>query len=187
MKDKITKLYFVALVPPPDVLQKVKKLKEEVAERFESKAALRSPPHITLHMPFKFREDREERIEQVLRDVSKDQAPIRITQEGFGAFAPRVIFVNVEKTDPLETMRANLVQAMRRGLNLENADYKNRPFNPHMTIAFRDLKKRLFNPAWESFRDRKFEENWPCKELILLKHNGHHWEVYRQIPLSGSS
>lgn len=186
MNLKNTKLYFIALVPTQDVLQKVQNLKEEVAERFESKAALRSPPHITLHMPFKYREDREDRIEEVLLEVCRDQPSFFISQKGFGAFPPRVIYVNVTNSDALDKMRAVLVDTMRKQLKLENADYKNRPFHPHMTIAFRDLKKRLFKPAWEYYSDQPFSENWQCNELTLLKHNGSNWEVFRQIPFKGN-
>ncbi len=45
---------------PEKYLVDVQKLKEEMAERFQSKASLNSPPHITLHMPFKFPERKEE-------------------------------------------------------------------------------------------------------------------------------
>lgn len=88
MSAKNSKLYFVALIPTGDVLRKVRKLKEEVAERYESKAALKSPPHITLHMPFKFREDREDRIEEVLRKVAISFGSFTVFLPGFGAFPP---------------------------------------------------------------------------------------------------
>lgn len=184
MNAKSTKLYFVALVPPEDVLQKAQNLKEEVAEQCGSKAALRSPPHITLHMPFKFREEREGKIEKVLTDFCESQEPFEIRQEGFGAFPPRVIYVNVEKTPPLEMMRGSLVRAMRLKLKLENADYKDKPFHPHMTIAFRDLKKRIFPEAWAYYQKQSFSETWECSDLVLLKHNGKIWNIFKRFPFA---
>ena len=41
-------------------------IKQEFANRFNSKAALRSPPHITLHMPFKWKEEKEVKLIDVL-------------------------------------------------------------------------------------------------------------------------
>ena len=52
-------LYFIALIPPPDLREAVLQLKEEMRDRFQAKHALTSPAHITLQMPFK-REPAEE-------------------------------------------------------------------------------------------------------------------------------
>lgn len=50
-------LYFIALVLPSPLYEEVTRLKEYFRDRYNSKAALRSPPHITLHMPFKWKEN----------------------------------------------------------------------------------------------------------------------------------
>lgn len=186
MSAKNSKLYFVALIPTGDVLRKVRKLKEEVAERYESKAALKSPPHITLHMPFKFREDREDRIEEVLRKVAISFGSFTVFLPGFGAFPPKVIYVDVQKTEIMSNLRKELIKKMCEELKLENAGYKGQAFNPHMTIAYRDLKKSIFPEAWAYYRNLKFRESWECGSLILLKHNGKTWDIFRSVPFSGS-
>jgi 2'-5' RNA ligase len=54
--SKDFQLYFIALIPPEPFFSEVLGLKNEVKDRFNSKAALNSPPHVTLHMPFRFKE-----------------------------------------------------------------------------------------------------------------------------------
>lgn len=186
MTTKSTKLYFVALIPSGNVYERSLALKKEVAERFDSRAALRSPPHITLHMPFQFPEGREEKLSAFLNRFASDQKPLLICHDGFGSFAPRVIFVQVKKTEELSHFRAHLVREMRRKLNLDNADYKDQGFHPHMTIAFRDLKKSRFGEAWEYYEKQDFKEEWVCDAVALLKHNGKKWEVVGMFRLNGS-
>ncbi len=171
----------MALVPPSPVFEEVQRLKEDIFEKFASKASLRSPPHITLHMPFSYREDREELLYKVLQDQIKGQKSFRVEHQGFGCFEPRVIYVNVTKSEALDDLRKSLVSGMRRGLNLLNADYKDFAFYPHMTIAFRDLKKAIFPTAWEAYQNREFYCEWNCRCVVLLKHTGKVWEIHKRF------
>jgi hypothetical protein len=52
MKRDSLRLYFIAHVPEEPVFADLMALKTAVRDLYGSKAALRSPPHITLHMPF---------------------------------------------------------------------------------------------------------------------------------------
>ena len=59
MSKEDQKLYFIALVPPEPIFTEVEELKNYFSQHFESSAALKSPPHITLHMPFRLKDDKE--------------------------------------------------------------------------------------------------------------------------------
>ncbi len=76
------------------------------------------------------------------------------------------------------TSRKVLSQIPENPVKLTTADYKNMGFYPHMTIAFRDLKKNIFPVAWEEFKNRNIDMHWQAHELCLLKHNGKKWEVF---------
>lgn len=152
-----------------------------MARRFGSKAALKSPPHITLHMPFRYREDREDRLCEVLQQAMIGFEPFEIIHDGFSAFAPRVIYVDVEDSEPLQAFRESVVKTMRHGLKLLNADYKDRPFHPHMTIAFRDLRKAAFYEAWAQYQTKPYAASWQVDQVSLLKHTGKEWCTYRHF------
>ena len=49
-------LYFIGILPPEDIKKKITDIKHVVARKFGSKHALNSPPHITLRMPFKWKD-----------------------------------------------------------------------------------------------------------------------------------
>lgn len=171
--------YFVALVPPEPYFTEAFVLKKEVEDRFGSKAALRSPPHITLQMPFRYKEQKEAKIFEALASFGKRFHPFAINQQGFGFFEPRVVFINVEKSTELEQMQKEMLRHLRKALNIDSSDYKNRGFHPHMTIAFRDLKKEAFYEALEHFSSKELNWTWTATELALLKHNGEAWEVLK--------
>lgn len=69
-------------------------------------------------------------------------------------------------------------------LNLFNADYKELAFHPHLTLAFRDLKKPEFYKAWEEFKDRKFNAGFVVNSISLLKHDGMQWQLFKELGLN---
>ena len=177
-------LYFIGVILPPPYLEEALKLKQYFSEHHKSKAALNSPPHITLHMPFEWDIKKEERLKSRLQKFSEGCSPISIQFNNFGCFAPRVIFIDIVKSEKLEILQRSLHRLCKQELNLHNANYKELPFHPHVTVAFRDLKKATFKIAWEEFADKKFAGAFTATELTLLKHNGKKWDEFQHFRFS---
>jgi 2'-5' RNA ligase len=170
-------LYFIALIPPDLILEKFWNLKQEASERFGCKAALNSPPHITLHMPFRYRLDHEADLINCLEQFSKKQTPREVETMGWATFPPKVLYIEVQKTEPLNRLQADLHHTMKVNLGRFNANYKDQIFHPHVTIAFRDLRKRLLGEAFQHFSKIDVKAKWLVENVVLLKHNGSHWEI----------
>lgn len=181
MSDKT--LYFIAVVPPDPIYKEVVGLKQYFADEYHAKAALRSPPHITLHMPFKLKEEKEERIFEVLEKVAAENQPVDLVLHGFGAFKPRVIFINIEESEALASLHDDLKKEMKLSLNIFNAEYKDRGFHPHLTLAFRDLKKSSFFEAWKEFEEKEYHAEFVMDRITLLKHNGKSWDRYKDFEM----
>jgi 2'-5' RNA ligase len=56
-------------------------------------------------------------------------------------------------------------------------------FNPHMTIAYRDLTKENFMAAWPEFESRPFHASFLVDHICLLKHNRRTWDILHRAPL----
>lgn len=181
------KQYFIALVPPPPIADDALRLKNYFREQYNSKASLNSPPHITLHMPFKWKEEKENELMLAFTKFALGRPSFKIELQDFSAFAPRVIFIDVQPNDALTLLSKELHRFCKRELNLFNAAYKDLPFHPHMTLAFRDLKKPMFEKAWEEFQKRKFSARFDVESIVLLKHNGKIWEVLKEFLFDPSS
>ena len=174
-------LYFLALIPDEPIRSEVMAFKQEVKDKFNSKGALRSPPHITLHMPFKWRVDRELQLIETLSRFEFDQYPFQVTLDGFDFFEPRVVFVDVDKSELLTQLQKQLSDFVRRELKFFNADYKDRGFHPHMTIGFRDLKKSVFPEVKAHYQNQSYKRTFDVSGFFLLKHNGEKWEEFKSL------
>lgn len=172
--------YFIAIVPPQPVLEEVLLIKQYVASQYLSKGALRSPAHITLHMPFEYEENKEQRLTDCL-SLFKFDHEVPVNLKDYGCFEPRVIFVDVPASALLLQLQHRLVEHVRTGLHLLNQAQSLRGFHPHLTVAFRDLKKPQFYKAWEEFRDRRFAAHFTCKSICLLKLSDIGWMVHREF------
>ncbi|HEY1039627.1 MAG TPA: 2'-5' RNA ligase family protein [Bacteroidia bacterium] len=174
--------YFIAIVPPAEIGADIMAIKSEVAEQYNSKGALRSPAHITLHMPFLWEETKEQKLIDSLNGVKHKTIP-NIELNGFDHFGDRVIFINVVPNEELQNFQAALVRHVKVNLRLFNQDEDRRGFHPHVTVAFRDLRKQQFAVAWPEFQKRNFSAIFPLKEFSLLKHDGKQWNVLRTFIL----
>lgn len=175
-KEKTSeRLYFIAIIPPAPIFEQAWILKHYFKDTYNSKASLNSPPHITLHMPFKWKETKEMKLISGLELFAEDHGSFAIQLENFNCFKPRVIYIDVIRSEPLNNLQRQLSKFCRTEFNLFNADHRDQPFHPHLTLAFRDLRKNMFLKAWEEFSVRKFEGNWPVNSFTLLKHDGSRW------------
>lgn len=176
--------YFIAIIPPAPIFEEADKLKHYFKDHYNSKASLNSPPHITLHMPFEWKAEKEklliEKLDGYLKNIQKPVVAIH----GFDCFKPGVIFLKIEKTDELTLFQKDLERFCRRTFQLFNAQYRNLPFRPHLTLAFRDLKKSVFEKAWGEFSEKEFSKEFLADRIALLKHNGKIWEVFKEFSLA---
>lgn len=174
-------LYFIGLVPPEEIRAKVHALKLEMAERFESKHALKSPPHLTLYMPFKWKADQAQVLYDSLSRFSMDCQSFELELKNFGCFSPKVIYVDVVVNQALRNLHKHLLSWLSKHLDIYDKREWSRSYSPHMTIAHRDLKQQHFHGAWQEFQQRELAHIYKVESMILLKHNGKHWEEYKEF------
>lgn len=170
-------LYFIAIVPPVEIQEEITWFKEEIAMRYGSKHALNAPPHITLHMPFRWKDKKRAKLLEVMELLNSELQSFEIALKDFGFFEPRVVFVSVEENDKLNQLQKYVVDVCRRELKLDNGNFKNKAFHPHVTIGFRDLRKKMFYEAKEEFEKRAYSQNFLLGRIDLLKHDGKSWNV----------
>ena len=175
-------LFFLALLPPSEIQNPVRQLQTEMVERFDSRAALRSPPHITLFPPFRYTLPLDASLAQQLQSFADNHGPVAIELRNFGAFKPKVIYVHVEKTPGLLALQQQLDLYLTQELSIHH-DRPQRPFAPHITLAYRDLRRAKFQEAWPEFEERSFQAEFTVPELTLLRHVGGKWQIAQQFPL----
>ncbi len=176
----MSQLYYIALVPHESLRERVKGLKEELQLNFDVKHALKSPAHITLVMPFRRSVDAEHALVSSLDSFAATQSNFEVVLDGFDCFAPRVLFVKIKDHHPITRLHVSLNHFLSVELNFEEKELKS-SFHPHMTIATRDLSEEAFNQAWPLFEKRAFEDTFVVSSIFLIKHNGKHWDIFKEF------
>jgi 2'-5' RNA ligase len=181
MNKKKLNHFLIAIIPPLHIESEIYELKEYFKANYNSRASLNSPPHITLHMPFDWKEEKTEGFVEDLTRFSETQNGFSIELKDFGSFAPRVIFVDVLTNPTLLTFQKELHRFCKKEFNLFNAQYRDLPYHPHITLAFRDLKKPEFFKAWKEFEQRTYSATFEVNGFTLLRHDGKQWRIFKEF------
>lgn len=183
MKSKAKKqagadqLYFIGILPPPIIQEEVTEFKKQALERFHTGHALTSPPHITLVAPF-----RSSRTDfSALAEFANARKAVEVQLSGFDRFDHKVIFVDIVPNEPLTALQRELELFAHYHLGV-TPEYQ--AFRPHMTIAFKDLKRPAFPEAFAYFSTQSYERTFSATAITLLKYVGKNWEVIDEWPLA---
>lgn len=174
--------YFIALVPEGKIQAETTSLKEEMKNLFNVKYALKSPAHVTVKMPFVYNELKEQRLIHKLEKFIANYSPFELEFDGFDRFGRRVIFIDVKSSSSLQNFQSDLGKFCKLELKLVN-ELSDRAFHPHMTIAFKDVKAKLFDLYWNHVKQKEFYAKYPVKDVALLKRTGGRWEVIHRFIL----
>jgi 2'-5' RNA ligase len=175
-------LFFIALLPPQEIQDYANQIKQYFADKYASRHAQKSPPHITLQPPFEWADENVPTLEACLQEFACGRKKAPIILNGFAAFVPRVIYINVVKSPELLTLQADLMIYLENKLGITDKASKTRPFTPHMTVAFKDLTKQNFKAAWPEFENRQLYFEFTADKLTLLLHDGKRWHIKTEFP-----
>ncbi|WP_255501994.1 2'-5' RNA ligase family protein [Algoriphagus sp. AK58] len=176
--------YFLALVPPDPILSKSNHIKEMIKQHHHVKYALKSPPHITLKMPFNYNEAKEDYLAHQLSLFLLEQKPFPVHISGIGTFGRRVIFQDILPNESLRNLQENLKIFCKKTLHLVD-ELSDRNFYPHMTLAFKDLKPGKFDEVLSLCQELQFSAEFSAEKLTLLKREEGRWKILRQLPFQG--
>jgi len=174
-------LYLVAIIPPEPVYSEIKEFQQYAADKYRSKEALRRPSHITLIPPFQVSEMYEEQIIHFLTNFSSKQIPFELAIDGFGSFTVGVIYAAFVENERLKKMQKELILSFNKKFKVDGGKDSGRKFNPHITIAFKDLSPIVFPNAKKEFDDKLYRRKWMLKDMCLLRHDGRQWQIIKRV------
>jgi len=175
--------YFLAIIPSVHVQEHCLDLKNEIKEKYQVKYALKSPAHVTLKMPFSYNEAKEKDLISKLSIFLSTAQPFSVNVGGVGVFGRRVIYLKIQKTEPLVKLQQELKVFCRRELNLVE-ELSDRNFEPHMTVAYKDLKEQYIEPILELVKKGGLDEMCLVDRVHLLKRVEGTWVSCAQMRLA---
>lgn len=174
------------MLPDIKLREEIRAIKEEFCRDYSASHALKSPAHITLQMPFKRTPDYEPMMTNALREFAVAEKPFTVGLDGFGAFAPRVIFIKIRDHQHVSGLHTRLSDVLLEQMGFSRGDIMVN-VHPHITVATRDLSRDSFGRAWPMFENRKFTGSFTVNSLFLLKHSGRNWEIFREFTFTSSA
>jgi len=178
--DKST--FFIGICPPHRIEEDVHRIKEEFRQKYGLTGAFRSKAHITLQMPFNLSIKKVDEFILQLSELLKGKKPFEIQLTDFGKFEPRVVFIQVDENRELDAHQKSIEKFLKQ-FQIFDSTHKNNGFNPHITIAFRDLKKPIFYKVWNEVKERSFTANFLANSVTVFKHNGESWDVFKELKI----
>jgi 2'-5' RNA ligase len=177
-------LYFIALIPQSDVCEAITNFKKDFAVRFNSKKALKVIPHITLKAPFKLSAKEHDALIEWFNNLKFDIPAFTIELKKFGAFHNKrnpVIFVQPVMNLYLHSIQKEILNnfKLQYPKEFQNHDLH---FNPHITIAYRDLDYESFTRAWKEYSVKAYNASFKVNTVYLLQH-GATWQVIHKLHL----
>lgn len=177
-------LFFLAILPPENIREEVKTIKEQIKKEHNVEHALKLPAHITIQIPFRASEDEETILFKKLAAFSAKIKTFEVEFDGFGKFGKKVIFINIKNHAPFFPLHAELQHMINSFIDLKSHETSSK-IHPHLTIAVRDLKRSNFPCIWKDFENKPYKNSFIAKDLVLLKHNGNTWDLLKKFPFGG--
>lgn len=178
--------YFIGLLPPAVIEAQFKTLKQGFAEQFHVKYALQAPAHLTLKMPFRYKEAKERELAARLTAALEAQAPFQLKLTRIGHFGRRNIHQQVASSESLMQLQTTLCSFCKRSLHLVE-ELSDRNFQPHLTLAYKDLKPIHFKEVLEFARQNAVQGDFLVERAYLLKNVENRWQVIAPLPFGNSS
>lgn len=173
-------LYFIAIIPTKEICEEIIGLQLDFAHHFDSNAALKVIPHITLKAPFKLAASRHSGLKQWFQKLFINSGPFKVELKDFDIFRNKnkpVIFVNPVVNVPLYALQKEIIRSFRISypeLKIMNLELK---FRPHITVAYKDLRPDKFFEAWNIYKTKVFSAVLDVNSFHLLQHDGKMWNV----------
>ena len=183
---KGTGKYFIGLLLPPAFGSQFNKLKQGIAAQFQVKYALQSPAHLTLKMPFRYKEAKEKELGLRLTTLLETQAPFQLQLAGIGHFGRRNIHQQVAPSESLVQLQTMLRSFCKRSLHLVE-ELSDRNFQPHVTLAYKDLKPIHFEEVLAFARENAGHGVFLVEQAYLLKKVEGRWKAVAPLIFGGNS
>ena len=177
-------LYFIAILPPKEVAELIHEIRLDFAVKYKSEEALKPPVHLTLKEPFTMDIKEELILKRKLNFIATQQQPFVQILNGFGRYQKHAIYIKANEDQKLTELKKGIQKLFKSVFYYVQQDQM--PFNPHYSIAYRDLGSGIFDKAFAYYEHQEFSAQFNCAQFCLLKYDGKQWYNIQTYGLSGA-
>ncbi|MBR5672504.1 MAG: 2'-5' RNA ligase family protein [Spirochaetales bacterium] len=177
--------HFIGVLLPDDLTQKLLKCREYMNHKYGCRSGFGTPIHVTLVPPFKLpapctTADIAAALAQMVAEKKWHAFNAKI--EGFDAFGDRTLFAKVLPSAVWTAFRAAVCSAVAQAS--PGAVRKDtRPFQPHATVANRDIPPGASTEALEYLNQLELAATFPVDNITIFERREKRWTATQQVEL----
>ena len=159
--------YLLVLIPHEELWNKIMKVKDEFAEKYQSDHARWGKPYITLATFVQY-EMMEERLINRLKIVGMSYPSFKVELKDFSSFPSHTIYINVTSKVPVQGLVKEVRSEAQRLMKLNDENKPHFILEPHLTIA-RKLKPWQYEKGWLEYSNKNFTGRFIADAMLLLR------------------
>lgn len=179
--------HFLGVLVPDDITLTLEDCRRYMNKNYSCKSGYGTPIHVTLVPPFRLPE--EFRTADLAAAIEKEVLPLAEKLkfdahiENFDAFGDRTVFAKVIASKNWTALRDKVVAAV---LNAAPGCTKKdqRPFQPHLTVANRDIPAGASVNALKVLNEMNLVEDFPVDNITIFERKGGRWEAAVTLELN---
>ncbi len=178
--------HFLGVLLPEDITSTLEDCRRYMNRNYGCRSGYGTPIHVTLVPPFCLPD--EYTTADIVRAIQKDVLPAAAELafsahiDNFGAFGDRTIFANVVANPKWTKLRDAVLNAVLEAAPGCTKKDK-RPFQPHLTVANRDIPAGVSADALAALNELELVEDFAVDNVTIFERNGGKWIAAETITI----
>ncbi len=168
--------HFVGVLLPDDLTLTLEDCRRYMNRTYGCRSGHGTPIHVTLVPPFRLPEEysTDDLVRAIEKNVLARNLGFSAHVDNFDAFGDRTVFAKVSANEKWTALRDETVKAI---LNTCPGCTKKdlRPFQPHATVANRDIPVGASATALEALNEMNLVEDFPVNSITIFERRGDKW------------
>lgn len=178
--------HFVGVLLPEALTQRLQGCRDYMNQEYGCRSGFGTPIHVTLVPPFKLAEklttaDIAEALAKMI--IDKKWHPFTAKIDDFDAFGDRTLFAKVLPSTVWTAFRAAVYSTVS-AISPGSLRRDTRPFQPHITVANRDIPAGASVEALESLNQLELKTTFPVDNITIFERRDKRWVVGQQLTIS---
>lgn len=170
--------HFLGVLIPEDLTLTLEDCRRYMNEAYGCRSGYATPIHVTLVPPFHLPEEytTADLVQAIEKDVLTQAAKLKFDAhiDNFDAFGDRTIFAKVIRDEKWTTLRDKVLAAVLKAApGCTKKDQ--RTFQPHLTVANRDIPAGVSTAALEVMNELNLVEDFPVDNITIFERKGGKW------------
>ena len=177
--------HFIGFLLPQELTLRLEGYRKYMNQKYGCKSGFGTPIHVTLVPPFRLDDklataDIASALAQMASDKKWHAFNAKI--DGFDAFGDRTLFAKVIPSAVWTAFRASVYNTIS-ALSPGNLRRDNRPFQPHITVANRDIPAGASTEALEYLNQLELKAAFSVDNITIFERKDKRWVVGKQIEI----